>query len=592
MPRWFYFLAIVVVVLTTLPSLVGWLQTPEGSTYLGIQWNLDDHAVYAAWMKQAQEGRFFFENRFTTDEQPGLTIHLYFWLLGLVSKVTGIVIAMHVGRIVFSLLALFALYRLVSKLTTNETSRALAMFLAVFGGGIGWLMWKRYGHDGPIDVWQPEAFVFPSLMTNGLFAVSLWLILVVLNKLLDARESWKPVVPGALALLVLTNIHTYDVMLIALISSGWLVSCVLSHTATLLWVTRSFVIACGALPALAWFLYVRSVDPVFVERANTPTPAPPPMSVLLGVLPLAVFALVAIAFTKSQDEAKQRWLPVAILVILGVTFNYVCDGMRAEDSFAAPPFIICYAIALIACAAFTTNNPIWSLFFAWMAISIVAPYYPALFQRKLGMMMALPYGVLAGVGLALVATRIRSIPIRIVSVGTLLIILSLSSLRWIQRELQMIRNDVSNTTVHRIYLDRDASEILRMVTNMKGEDDVLLARPGVPVNLGDDEYDVVISDLNPIMTGWAGVKTYAGHWSETPRYSERREDLSSRLYNLTTATPESISEIVEKTGATFLILPVREDLRPFVVPVAVFSGLPREVLYTGDDLILLRIIQN
>jgi arabinosyltransferase C len=589
LPRWLWLLIGVVLLLSSIPAIVGSAQTPSGSTYLGVQWNIDDHAVYAAWMKQAQEGRLLFENRFTTDEQPGATIHLYFWLLGTLSKVTGISLAMHLGRLLFAAFALIALFRLVSRLTTNDTVRFLSMTLGVFGGGLGWMLWRRYGHEGPIDVWQPEAFLFPSLLTNGLFMASLWLILVVFNKMIAARDSWWPVVAGAIALLALTNIHTYDTLLIALISLAWLVSMIASRTATVAWVLRCLVIAVGALPAVGWFVYVRSIDPVFLERANTPTPSPPPMSVLYGLLPLLILAVVAMLADQRKDRLRVRWQPVVLYGAFLVAVVVACTSTRSEDPYALAPFLICFALALAVCATFRTRNVALGLFFAWAVIALIALYYPGLFQRKLGMMLALPYGVLAGIGLAFLLARIRSVPIRTVSAGAIVLVLSLTSIRWIQRELEMIYDDVSNTTVHRVFLDKDSSEILRLLLSRKVEGQVLLARPGVPIRLGDDKYDVAIPDLNPILTGWAGVKTYAGHWSETPRYNERREELSRNLFNPETSTSDSIRELIKKSGATYVVLPVQPELAAYVVPLKAFEGLSHEVLYKGDTFALLHI---
>src|SRR5579885_2753146 len=79
-------LAILSAALAALPDVFNWLLRPLGSSYLGIQYNLDDHMVYAAWMRQAMDGRVLFDNRFTTDAQPGLTIHLYFLVLGWIAK--------------------------------------------------------------------------------------------------------------------------------------------------------------------------------------------------------------------------------------------------------------------------------------------------------------------------------------------------------------------------------------------------------------------------------------------------------------------------------------------------------------------------
>ena len=71
-------LALAAAALAALPVLLGFLAKPEGQTYLPFHLSLDDHMVYAAWMRQAMDGHSLFDNRFTTDAQPGLTFHLLF----------------------------------------------------------------------------------------------------------------------------------------------------------------------------------------------------------------------------------------------------------------------------------------------------------------------------------------------------------------------------------------------------------------------------------------------------------------------------------------------------------------------------------
>src|SRR5262249_20318396 len=105
-------LALVAAIIAALPFLLNWLLKQQGNTYLGVQYNLDDHMVYAAWMRQAMDGRFLFDNRFTTDPQPGLTIHLYFLALGWVAKIFGIVFTMALARIGLSVGFVYLAYRL------------------------------------------------------------------------------------------------------------------------------------------------------------------------------------------------------------------------------------------------------------------------------------------------------------------------------------------------------------------------------------------------------------------------------------------------------------------------------------------------
>src|SRR4026208_497491 len=103
-----------------LPYIYGLLLQPVDKMYLGYEYNTDDHMVYSAWMRQAQDGQFFFDNRFAVEEQPKLTVHVYFFLLGLVSKITGLSLAAALAKSIFSGLFVILLYHLLFRLTSNN----------------------------------------------------------------------------------------------------------------------------------------------------------------------------------------------------------------------------------------------------------------------------------------------------------------------------------------------------------------------------------------------------------------------------------------------------------------------------------------
>lgn len=138
-------LVTVSVLLAALPYLIGLFSTPPDGEYLGYQYNTDDHMVYSAWMRQAMDGRFLMDNRFTADQQPSLTINVYFFVLGLLAKVTGLSLAATIGRLFFSGLFVVLLYRLVRRLGWEPTRARLAMVLTVVGGGIGFVVWHSFG---------------------------------------------------------------------------------------------------------------------------------------------------------------------------------------------------------------------------------------------------------------------------------------------------------------------------------------------------------------------------------------------------------------------------------------------------------------
>ncbi len=498
-PKWVWAFVFALLLLSSAPYIFGALIKPEGSTYFGVHTNFDDHAVYAAWTKQSAEGNFFFENRFAVEEQPKKTVHLYFWAIGKLASLTGIPLAMHIGKLLFTLLFSLSLYTLITKITKDDATQKWAFAGSLFFGGMGWLFWKNYGNSAPIDTWQPEAFIFPSVMTNGLFSVSLFLIVSCINSILDCRNSFFPAIKGATYLFFLTNIHTYDTLLLALICIPFLIFCIGKKLFSWSWFLRSSIVAAGAIPPILWFVYVRTVDSVFAARAATVTNSPPPI---------------------------QIWLSIAVLFCLAMV------GLLKSDK----------------------SNPALLLVGAWAIVAPWVVYYPGLFQRKLAMGMGLPLGILSGLAIAFLLTTISSKTIKLAFGVLLAAILSASNLRWMIRESKMAELNLSNTTVHSIFADKSVTEILNYLRENKKESDVLIAMPGIPSQVTEDVFVLGIPDLNPVMTGWAGIKTYAGHWSETPNYLNKRQEVALALF-VSSSTSQTAKPLLQKSNATYVILP-------------------------------------
>jgi hypothetical protein len=573
-PAWFWVISLLALVLSSAPYIFGYFNQPRNTLYLGVHWGFDDHAVYAAWAKQAQEGKLLFENRFTTDPQPGLTFQAYFLLIGNIAKLTGIPVAMHIGRLLFGLLFLFALYRLVSRLSRDSFARGVMFSTAIFGAGTGYLYWARYlgdlGMNRPIDVWQPEAFTFPSLMTNGLFCAALWLIVVFWNSLLDARHSARAVIPGFLAILALTNIHTYDTLTIAIVGVGFLASQIAAGNVTGAWLARAGIMALGAVPSLAWFLYVRSKDPVFAARAETVTTSTSLYNVLVGYGPLLLLALLAFYIGRYRKETGESpgyghtaCTMLAALLIALVILQAQTGFTLDQPWLGVAPWLALAAVGVFICAWLRPEVPAYGLMFAWILMGLIALYYPGLFQRKLAMGLSIPIGLMAGASIAWLVERVQKESRTSVAVLAVLV-LSITSLRWVERDMYMARDNVTNT-LHVVYWPPEVKEILDVLHKqaIPGKS-IAIAPPGMwrretihsETGATYEEYIVDLPDLNPVLSGWGGVRTYAGHWSETPNYNERRAELmrSIILTEQGGATPEILDAFIRKVKADYVVL--------------------------------------
>lgn len=528
-------MGVLFVVFSVLPTLFCYLIKPPGWLYVGHQINIDDHMVYASWIRQASEGRIFFENRFTTDSQPGLTIHVWFLLLGWISMFFGLFWTTLIAKSIATYAFVQILARLILKLNRSVYTNKLAITLGCIGGGCGYLVWQSFGRllpestTGrslfatwqPIDIWQPEAFVFPSMLTSGLFMISLCLIVSAFCAVLECKKSWLPVVWGGICLGVLMNIHSYDVLLVGLVMLGLLAQS-FRNGFSFVWLVRVLCMWLFVVPSALWFVHVLQNDPVFAARAATPTYSAPFRALFFGIMPM--LALVPLAFRRS--------LPAFGLCAIGLVL--AAFGTTGDDQtmwLSTEIWLGLFALVIGILSWLKEPDSAHQLFHSWVWVGLIAPYFPAAFQRKLLMGMAIPVGVIAAVGTGMFLERAERTKRNIFTVF-LLIICCASSFRWLFRELDFAKNNVSSTTVHPVYLSEDASQIIGYLS-MMGEHRVCIAPIGVssPTSGAENSFDTPLqSDLNPFIVGLAGCKTYAGHWSETPDYTKKRAELS-RLYN-------------------------------------------------------------
>ena len=562
--------------------------------YLGIQYNLDDHMVYAGWMKQAMEGHLTFENRFTTDQQPALTIHLYFLALGWIAKIAGIPLTMTLARLGFTFLSVILLGRLIEFVTDKIYRRKIALAMSVVGGGIGFAVWHNFGRlivlptnetlKGilldrlPNDVWQPEGFFLYSAFTNSLFMVSLCLILGVLINVLKARETTKAILPGAICFGLLMNVHSYDVLLIALSLVGFVCTLIGSKMVEKPWVLRALVISLGVVPFALWFVYVLKNDAVFQARAASLTYSPNFRQIFFGYVLLIIPALVAVF-----DKRKNTMIGVGLMVLVLIGLNVAASTHLADSYYMSMGvWVGIFAIVLISLFLIRPDKPGVALIVAWAFVGIIAPYFPALFQRKLTMMLSIPWGILAGVGIAMVLEK-RDRGQRNLLTALALIVFSATGIRWFSREISLAKKNVSNTTVHSIYYSNDIAKIINRLSPL-GRNAVVAALPGIPqASLNEqnetvlDSYDTpIVPDLNPIMVGLAGTRTYAGHWSETPDYGKKRLDIDHRI-----SRPDA--DLYKDLGITYLILP-KADFTGLLAPETYGT-----VEYKGAEWVLINL---
>src|SRR5690606_22468336 len=132
----------------------------------------------------------------TSGERPLFT-NLFTSLNGVLSRLTGapLIVFYHALRLLFAALALLWFHALCAQLTEDRRTRLLAVALAAFSGGWGWLarLWPVPSLQNFFTDWpgganaMPEAYTFLSAFIFPLFIASIALLALIYALVLHAQ---------------------------------------------------------------------------------------------------------------------------------------------------------------------------------------------------------------------------------------------------------------------------------------------------------------------------------------------------------------------------------------------------------------------
>lgn len=410
--------ACLIVLLASVPYLAGMLLAPGDGMFAGFTYNIDDACVYSSWVRQVADGHVFYRNLYTPEPQSALQFNLLFALLGAISRLTGMSAAavLHLARVVLGVGLLALVWRFAARFLSDSRARALVVPVVGLGSGLGWILPKVQGHAGSVDLWQPEAITFLSIYLNPLFLAGLVLMLAALHFLQSLEETgrWRDAGLAGLMLLILGNVHTYDVLTVGAVWASYLLVRMISRQLPPKLALQSLVAAAIALPSVAYQFYLyRSVE-VFRARVETAAPSPVVWAYLAGF---------------------------GLLIVLGVI------GARLALRERRGMILV-----------------------VWAVVGFLLPYLPFAQQRKLAMGLHLPIAILACAGIAWVATKSRSK----VAALIILILLAPSNLVFMSRDIGMLQSGVT-APLYPAYLSNSEVSALRWIRDYSGERDTVLA---------------------------------------------------------------------------------------------------------------------
>ncbi len=529
-------MAAAVMAVTLLPYLAALQLAEPGAAFGGFIWGVDDGNVYLSWIRQASEGHLLLANQYTTDPQNPRFLNLFLIFAGLLCRMTGLapIYVFHGLRILGGVFMLLSFYWLVSVLTADRWVRWAALGLVALGSGLGWMV-VLLDEAGiavgihPVDAgvkWQvqPEAVTFLSALLNPLFITSMGLICLTLGHALIAleRRRLRSAVAAGILLLVLGNIHSYDIFAINATLGVWILYGLVKRRYSIRWSVLSYavVFTIGA-PAPLWSYWAANTDPSYMVKAMTPTPAAGFMNYLVSYGLLAVFAVIgAIVCLMREGRFGDASAPIA-------------EHTEEREG----PDLLAFAIF-------------------WAVGNAAVLALPFSFQRKLVEGLHMPVAILAGVGVVYLAGLITA---RAAATG----------------KLQTVKERMVLTLVGAVVICLPSNALLvsQCIENVKTNNELLLHVLAPPIYLSSDyanavswlaehttQEDVVLSSslFGSYIPAGAPCKVYVGHWAETLYFVAKLGDV--RRFYAPDTPPDRRIEVLAKSGADYVVLGPYERL--------------------------------
>ncbi|MBE2272588.1 MAG: hypothetical protein IAE80_30420, partial [Anaerolinea sp.] len=279
---------LIVIILTTLPYVVAWANQSDGWRFGGMLFGVEDGNSYLGKMRLGARGIWEFSLFYTSEVHSSAPLfYLPYIATGQVvgrfipptdpRLAPALMVAFHALRALCTAILIPVMYAFIAAFVRSIKTRRLALTLATFGGGLGWLL-ALTGNNGlfgslPIDVYVPEGFSF--LVIFGLPHIALGRA-ALLGLLLAVMRTSTPPRPSMIS-------HVPTLIIAAL--CGWIVA-----LAVPFYLALAYVIL-GAWGLAAWAIQRRFPTHLFTR------------AVIVGVLTLPIFAYFSLQFVTNNAFA-------------------------------------------------------------------------------------------------------------------------------------------------------------------------------------------------------------------------------------------------------------------------------------------------
>jgi hypothetical protein len=338
-------LALIVLAITGLPYLAGWLTSTPDRVFEGFVIDMDDAHSHLAKMQQGYRGEWRYRILFTPEPHEGAYTNILYVALGHLARLmhADLVAVYHGARLAFGFIYLLVAYAFSAFFLTDLAGRRLAYVLICFSSGLGWLALLVSGSTvvgdiTPVDFWFIEMYSFFTLMLFPHTSLAVALLLITFGLALHYLKTgrWAAIVGAMASAIGVCVIHPFMLPVIAVVPGGyWLY--ISLRQGFIFWALPGLAaLVLAPLPIVVYQYVVMISNPVFVGwQAQNINLSPAPWHYALGYGVVLVLAIPGGWWALRQRENwpfLSLWLLIiALLLYAPVTFNLqrrVIEGVQ------------------------------------------------------------------------------------------------------------------------------------------------------------------------------------------------------------------------------------------------------------------------
>ncbi len=347
----------IVLAVTSLPFLFGYLTTPPDKQFMGIMLDVPDHAQYFSWMRELATQNLA-SNKMTPEANRPLFFNLLWWGLGRAGSLLGLdyAVMFQVLRVGATILFLLLVYRMCCWFFSNPAMRKTAFLLVTFTSGWGWVLVLLKYLTGkellfPLDVYIAEGNTFLGILGYPHFiAAALYIFCFDLLLRGQSKQQLRYAVWAGLVALFLGWQHAYDLVSVYAVLLAYAILQWLRDRKLPVYMIKSGLIVGGisVWPAI-YSVLLTSMDPIWKDvlkqfaNAGVYTPNLLHLPILFGfTFLLAVYATVRMNPLRLNTLDDNRlflvgWFLVTFLIIyLPVDYQiHLLNGWQVPMAFLA-----------------------------------------------------------------------------------------------------------------------------------------------------------------------------------------------------------------------------------------------------------------